>query len=72
MRERPMSIENGQSRQLRSSLGEWTIIADEIRFLYGSEWDVYALHVGGDRVPLGPNLHRNPDPEIVRLKSVVA
>lgn len=34
-------------------------------------WDVYALHKKGARVPPGPNLHRDPTPEIVRLEAVI-
>jgi hypothetical protein len=74
------SRKHGPYRRIEQKAGDWTVIAEELPFPDGStEWAVRAEHkeireegswtVG--RVPMGPNLHRDPTDEIERLVKLI-
>jgi hypothetical protein len=71
----------GPHRRIERKCGDWNIVAEELPFPDGmARWAVRAEHKDGfrkegqwtvGRVPMGPNLHDNPDNEIERLIRVI-
>lgn len=65
----------GPFRETRrpSSCAAWTVLAVEELQPDGAStrWDVHLVHESGARVPAGPNVHADPEPEIERLLRAV-
>ncbi len=59
--------------ELRSTnAGDWTIVAEQVVLPNNAvEWDVYARHKGGNRIPLGQNLHADCGAEMARLLRLI-
>lgn len=50
----------------------WQAVAEQVEPPGGfAQWDVFALHDSGARVPAGPNRHAKPDAEMDRLHRVI-
>lgn len=63
----------GPFRRLETKCdGPWMAVAEEVPIADGSRWWDCYLQNGLIRVPLGPNIHREPHAEIARLYMVRA